>query len=292
MGLANRWTTGYSPSMSLALNHPKWPALREIILGIGPSVAAVSGGVDSLLLATLAHDILPGRLVVAHAVSPAVPRSDTGRVREQARLQGWRLVVLSSGEFEDERYLGNPYDRCYFCKSHLYGVLKTLTADLAAEFGGPVTMLSGANTNDLGEHRPGLTAASENGVRHPFVEAGVSKANIREMARELGLSFADLPASPCLSSRVYTGTRVTPERLEAVAFAEGFLKSRLGVSVVRCRIREDGMLVEFERGRTPQAAPEAVDDLTRQMTRRFPCVTSVVVDPEGYSPGRAFRPIL
>jgi pyridinium-3,5-biscarboxylic acid mononucleotide sulfurtransferase len=278
--------------MSITLHHSKWPGLRRIIEGIGASVAAVSGGVDSLLLATLAHDLLPGRLVVAHAVSPAVPQADTLRVKEQAQAQGWRLVVLSSGEFEDERYLGNPYDRCYFCKSHLYAALHALTEDLAQEFGGPVTMLSGANTDDLGEHRPGLLAASENGVRHPFVEAQVAKREIREMARELGLPFADLPASPCLSSRVYTGTRVTPERLEAVAFAEGFLKLRLGVAVVRCRIREDGMLVEFERGQTPQTAPEAVDDLAKLLSQRFPSVARVAVDPEGYSPGRAFRPIL
>ena len=277
--------------MLTPIDHPKWPGLRRVLEDIGSGVTAVSGGVDSLLLATVAHNLLPGRHVAAHTVSPAVPAADTARVREQAQAQGWRLVVLSSGEFEDERYLGNPYDRCYFCKSHLYAVLRGFTGQLAKEFDGPVTIFSGANLNDLGEHRPGLMAASENLVRHPFVEAGISKKDIREIARLLGLPFADLPASPCLSSRVYTGTRVTPERLEAVAFAEGFLKSRLGVDVVRCRIREDQMLVELEAGRAAKADPKTLDDLTRQVLERFPCVAQVALDPEGYSPGRAFRQI-
>lgn len=275
--------------MELTLNHPRWPALRQALEGMGAVVVAVSGGVDSLLLATLAHAVLPGRALMAHTVSPAVPQADTARVREQAEAQGWRLTVVRSGEFEDPSYLNNPYDRCYFCKSHLYQVLEGLREEVAEEFGMVALVVSGANTDDLGEHRPGLLAAREKGVRHPFVEAEVSKADIRAMCRELRLPFAELPASPCLSSRVYTGTRVTPERLEAVAFAERFLKERLHVAVVRCRIREDVMLVELEPGSMPEAAPALVGELFQLLRGRFPCVAGVALDPEGYRPGRAFR---
>ncbi len=275
--------------MDISLDHPRWPALRGVLEDMGGLVVAVSGGVDSLLLATLAHAALPGRTLMAHAASPAVPQADTERVRQQAHVQGWSLAVVTTGEFEDEMYLNNPYDRCYFCKSHLYKKLQGLSRDMAKEFGSPAIVTSGANTDDLGEHRPGLQAAKENGVRHPFVEAGISKAGIRTMCRELQLPFAELPASPCLSSRLYTGTKVTAQRLEAVAFAEDYLKKRLGADVVRCRICNDAMLVELEPGHIAQAPPSLTCDLKHQLEGRFPCVASVVMDPEGYRPGRAFK---
>lgn len=275
--------------MKFSLTHPRWPALRQALEDMGGLVVAVSGGVDSLLLATLAHAVLPGRTLMAHTVSPAVPQADTARVRQQAEFQGWRLAIVRTGEFEDARYLNNPYDRCYFCKSHLYHKLESLRRDMTAELGAVTFAASGANTDDLGEHRPGLLAAREKGVRHPFVEAGVSKADIRAMCRELRLPFAELPASPCLSSRVYTGTRVTPERLEAVAFAESYLKEHLAVEVVRCRIRDDAMLVELEPGHAPEAAPALVRKLKQLLHGRFPCVASVALEPEGYRPGRAFK---
>ncbi|MFZ5426450.1 MAG: ATPase, partial [Thermodesulfobacteriota bacterium] len=247
-----------------------------------------SGGVDSLLLATLAHRAMPGRLVAAHAVSPAVPGECTQRVRREAASQGWRVEYLSTGEFGDERYLENPFDRCYFCKAHLYGAMEKISWTLSGEFGFVPPAASGANTDDLEEHRPGLDAAREFGVRHPFVEADISKADIRAMARELGLSFADVPASPCLASRVYTGTRVTPERLSAVAFAEEFLKKLLGAEVLRCRIREDAMLVEMLEAERHKATPQALQTLARALRDNHPGIRGVELDPECYRPGRAF----
>jgi uncharacterized protein len=275
--------------MTSTLKHPKWPELRGVLESLGGCVVAVSGGVDSLLLATLAHDSLPGKAMMAHCVSPAVPEADTQRVREQAARQNWNLMVVTSGEFEDERYLLNPYDRCYFCKSHLYDILRPLAEEAASRLGLIPMVLSGANVDDLGEHRPGLIAAKEHGVRHPFVEAGMAKSDIRAMARELNLAFADLPASPCLSSRIYTGTRVTPERLEAVAFAEKYLKNRLNIPVVRCRINQDQMMIEFEPHCLPSAGDRIAAQLQSLLFERFSCVTKVSIDPHGYSPGRAFR---
>ena len=267
----------------------KWPALHEILTGLGNVVVAVSGGVDSLLLATLAHRTLPGRALMAHTATAAVPEACTERVKEQAALQGWRLTLLETDEMSDERYLRNPFDRCYFCKTHLYERLTALAHDAANESGVLPVVVSGANTDDLGEHRPGLTAATEHKARHPFVEARIAKADIRAMARELGLSFADIPASPCLASRIYTGTRVTPEILGAISFAEEFLKQRLKISIVRCRMRETSMLVEMLEKENHLAATAVLADLGSRLRVRFPSVETIGLDPRPYSPGRAFR---
>jgi len=274
--------------MPATLSHPKWPALLDSLRGMGAVTVAVSGGVDSLLLATLAHRCLPGRTLMAHAVSPAVPPECTARVRTEAQAQGWRLTLVDSGEFSDERYLQNPYDRCYFCKQHLYSCLGMLSRELSDWFRTTPVIVSGTNTNDLGEHRPGLNAAKEHGARHPFVEAGISKGDIRAMAGELGLWFAQIPASPCLASRIYTGTRVTPEILAAVNFAETFLRDRLNVQVVRCRIRDRDMLVEMQEKQRPLADAQTLSELDRQLKAQFPAVGGVALDPEGYRSGRAF----
>jgi uncharacterized protein len=203
---------------------------------------ACSGGIDSLLLATIAHRVNPAETVVAHAVSAAVPGAATGRVAAAARAEGWTIELVSSGEFDDERYLSNPTDRCYHCKSHLYVTLERLAARLAHRRGW--NLLSGANVDDLGDYRPGLLAASEHGVRHPYVEARLDKADIRKVAHDLGLTFADLPASPCLASRLYTGTRVTETRLRAIDIGEELIRTSAGIDVVRCRLRGDDVIVE------------------------------------------------
>ncbi|WP_243359560.1 hypothetical protein [Fundidesulfovibrio terrae] len=275
--------------MTVLPEHPKWPALQDALSGMKAVVVAVSGGVDSMLLATLAHRVLPGRTLMAHALSPAVPGPCTTRVQNEAQAQGWRLSVVESGEFSDERYLQNPFDRCYFCKTHLYDLLNLTAHGLADDFGTRPVVVSGANTDDLGEHRPGLTAAREHGVRHPFVEAGVAKQDIRAMAGQLGLSFADIPASPCLASRIYTGTRVTPELMTAVSFAEESLKSRLGVAVLRCRVLGGAMLVEMLPEERHLAGRDQLARLHAELEARFKSIESVSLDPEGYRPGRAFK---
>ena len=180
--------------------------LDEVLADCVPRVVACSGGVDSLTLATVAHRRAPAGTVIAHTVTPAVPADGTARVLAHARREGWTLELLTSGEFGDERYLSNPTDRCYHCKASLYDAVADLRTNGVAS---DSVVLSGANVDDLGEYRPGLDAAAERGVRHPYVEAGMGKAQVRALARELGLAEADLPASPCLASRLYTGTRVT-----------------------------------------------------------------------------------
>lgn len=258
--------------------------IHAILAGIDRPVIACSGGIDSTLLATVAHRHGSGDVLVVHAVSPAVPPEATERVRQRAETEGWTLSVVQSGEFADENYLSNPVNRCYFCKSNLYASLQRI----GEAHGAAGTILSGANVDDLGEYRPGLDAAAERGVRHPWIEAGFTKAEIRALARELELPFAELPASPCLASRLYTGTRVTEKRLNAIHACEQLIRRHSGLEVVRCRIRGDAMLIELEAGAAPaldQAFLEQVGELARSIE---PEVRSVSLDLAPYRPGRAF----
>ena len=199
---------------------------------------AVSGGVDSMTLATFAARRLGERVAIYHAVSPAVPEEGTRRVRELAEREGWRLHVIDANEFEDPNYRANPANRCFYCKSNLYGTIRAATRD---------TIASGTNLDDLGDYRPGLVAAQEHGVVHPFVEAGIAKAGVRALARELGLGgLAELPASPCLSSRVETGIAIRGPDLQAIHATERLLTERLGAVTLRCRLRAAGVVIELE----------------------------------------------
>lgn len=218
--------------------------LEQVLQDAAPVAVAVSGGVDSMTLASFAHRLLgPGAVLAVHATSPAVPAEATARVRDEAARSGWQLRVIDAGEFADPAYRANPINRCFFCKTNLYG-------SVAAETSWQV--VSGANTDDLGEYRPGLDAARNHGVRHPFVEAGYSKSAVRALARILGLrDIAELPSAPCLSSRIETGIRVEPEVLAFVHEAERLVAERLGAEggaarSVRCRVRAVGVVIELD----------------------------------------------
>lgn len=204
----------------------------------GDVVVAVSGGVDSLTLAAFACETLAARATLVHAVSPAVPQAATTRVKAFADERGATLVLLDAGEFADEAYRANPSNRCYFCKSHLYDAIR-------ARF--KTTIVSGANLDDLSDFRPGLLAARERDVHHPFVEAGITKARVRELARRLGLgAIAELPSAPCLSSRVETGIRIEAPALALIDAIETEIREALGPATVRCRVRHRGVVVEMD----------------------------------------------
>jgi len=231
-------------------------ALERQLDGLERVAVAASGGVDSMTLAVVAHRRLR-RVEVFHAVSPAVPAEATARVKEQARREGWWLRVVDAGEFADDDYLANPADRCYFCKAELLDVLVPLT---------DAVIVSGANLDDLGEYRPGLKAASEHAVRHPFVDAGIDKAGVRAIARHLRLDdLAELPAAPCLSSRVETGIAIDPKVLTTIHRVERRLRDELKPTTVRCRLRAGGVAVELDRETLEALSPDARADVCERV---------------------------
>ena len=204
----------------------------------GPLAVAVSGGVDSVTLATFAHRAAGSRVEAFHAVSPAVPEEATERVKRFAANQGWRLRIVDAREFADESYLANPIDRCFFCKTNLYGCIARHS---------DAQILSGANLDDLREYRPGLEAAKLHSVRHPYLEAGIDKKVVRSLARDLGLgAISELPAAPCLSSRVETGIAIRPEVLKAIHAVERSIAKDFPTGTVRCRVRARGVVIELD----------------------------------------------
>lgn len=255
--------------------------LAETLRDCGTATIAVSGGVDSMTLASFARRHLGSRGVgMVHAVSPAVPRAATERVRERAREEGWRLEVVDAGEFADERYRANPLDRCFFCKSNLYATLGAMSGDV---------ILSGTNRDDLGDFRPGLAAAAEHSVRHPFVEAGFAKPDVRALAVRLGLpEIAALPASPCLASRIETGIRIEPRDLSLVERMEAWFHHALEAKTVRCRIRGSGLVIELDPETIGALAPDTRRRLIAQARTAVPETAGKAIAIAPYRRGSAF----
>ncbi|CDX52995.1 Pp-loop domain protein [Mesorhizobium plurifarium] len=243
-----------------------------------PAAVAISGGVDSMTLAFVAHLRLGADLTMFHAASAAVPVSATERVRDYAARHGWDLRVIDAGEFRDERYLANPSNRCFFCKSNLYGALSSLSK---------AQLFSGTNTDDLGDWRPGLKAAEANSVRHPFVEAGMSKADVRAMAAAHGLNdLVELPSAPCLSSRIETALRIEPQVLRAVDQVEMLVRRELSPDTVRCRVRQTGVVVELDETTLSRLSDQGRVQLARRIAEAFG--GSRPVHFEAYVRGSAF----
>ena len=235
--------------------------LEAALAALDTIACAVSGGVDSLTLATFAHRRFGSRVAMFHAVSPAVPEEATLRSQALADREGWTLTIIDAGEFANSQYRANPVNRCYFCKTSLYGAIRPATTS---------QIVSGTNLDDLGEYRPGLDAAAEHGVRHPFVEAGIDKATVRAIARELGLGdVAELPSAPCLSSRIETGIGIDPVMLAGVHAAEKLVGERLAPRTVRCRVRAKGAVIELDGGTLAGLVEPARSALAAEVAQLF-----------------------
>lgn len=253
--------------------------LLGIIRGYGRLAVAYSGGVDSAVVAKAAHVALGDGVVAVTAVSESLAQGELEEATELAQKIGIAHRIIRTEEFADPNYLRNNSDRCYFCKSELYGRLESMKDALGVE-----TIASGANMDDQGDHRPGMKAAGEHGVRHPLQEAGLTKDHVRELAKAWGLPTWDKPATPCLSSRIAYGEDVTPERVRMIDAAEGWLRKQ-GLRLLRVRYHK-GDLARIEvpiEDLAKLASPEVRSTLIpvfRDLGFKF-----VALDLEGFRSG-------
>jgi uncharacterized protein len=253
--------------------------LLDSISQLESCVIAFSGGVDSAVVAKAAQMALGDKAIAVTGVSASLASGELEEAVEVAKQIGIRHEVLRTDELSQAAYTRNAPDRCYHCKSELYGRLTDSLANWNVRW-----ILSGTNADDLGDYRPGLQAASENKVRAPLAECGFTKRDVRELANVWGLSIADKPATPCLSSRIAYGEEVTTERLTQIDQAEQVLRG-LGLSEVRVRWHKG----EMARLEVPLAAlPRLVSEPVRgDLIREFRALgfKYVTLDLEGFRSG-------
>lgn len=254
--------------------------LLDIVRGYESVAVAFSAGVDSTVVAKAAQLALGNNAIALTAVSPSLASGELDEARSLAKLIGIRHEIVETTEFQNPDYQRNPSNRCYFCKTELYSQAERLLPRWGCR-----VLANGANLDDRGDHRPGMVAAAEHQVRSPLLEAGLTKADVRQLARDWNLPVWDKPAQPCLSSRIAYGVEVTAERVRRIDAAEQFLRERLGTRELRVRLEANELArLEVPLHLVAALASEehraAIADRLRSLG--FRCVT---LDLEGFRSG-------
>ena len=258
----------------------KCAALLHRLAGFGRVVVAYSGGVDSAVVARAAREACGERARAVTAVSASLAQGELEHAQELARHIGIAHEVIETREFDNPSYIANPANRCYHCKTELYNQLDAL----CNRWPGAV-VVNGANVDDLGDWRPGLQAAREHQVDSPLVAVGISKAEVRALAKHWQLPAWDKPASPCLSSRVAYGIAVTPERLARIDASERFIREELGVRELRVRLEANELArIEVPLAEVPRLVAEGVSQRVAQRLRELG-FRAVCLDLEGFRSG-------
>jgi len=223
----------------------KYDRLQEILGELQSVVIAFSAGVDSTLLLKVALDTLgPENVLAVTGRSDSLARAEFEQACRLTESMGAEHVILDTDEFDDPNYVSNPENRCYYCKTNLFGHIERFIAGHESEHGRSVkAVVCGVNVDDYRDHRPGIEAGREHGVRAPLAEAGLTKDDLRELSKRLGLPTFDKPASPCLASRVPYGEPVTPEKLKMIEGAEAFLRE---MGIQECRVRHHDTMARIE----------------------------------------------
>jgi pyridinium-3,5-biscarboxylic acid mononucleotide sulfurtransferase len=251
-------------------------AVSEIRMTKG-AVVALSAGVDSSLVALLAHRALGDHAIAATGLSESLPPPELEVAKETAKAIGIKHVIVQTDELQNPQYTANRADRCYYCKDTLYRELRTLADGLGLE-----AILDGTQVDDLTDDRPGFRAAQEAGVKSPLLMASFSKAEVRETARILGLSVWDKPAMPCLSSRISHGEEVTTDKLGMIGQAELYIKELTGVKNLRVRISSSSARIEVAPEERKLFFDEVTMDQVDRALKQLGFMT-VTLDLKGYS---------